>query len=229
MRLLLTTLTTALALALTGCGGQEPDTTAAPADTPAVPTHDATNAEPTAAPTETGEPDDGDSEQAAGDRSADGPAVGSDCAAAGLELAVAEADLPDATHETATFLLDAAVRCDEQLVHTAATESDTSFFFGAVSVEQLFTLPEDTAHDPGPWEALARLLGGTNPTLVEDSAIWAWPAAFGDDATDADWQELVDAGLYDQDEVDQMRADGYLGWRVGIDADGTWRYLTAGD
>lgn len=38
--------------------------------------------------------------------------------------------LPEAAAATAAFLLDAAVRCDEPLFVTAATESDTEILFG---------------------------------------------------------------------------------------------------
>ena len=93
----------------------------------------------------------------------------------------------------------------------------------------MFALPEDPDADQSAWEALARLLGGTTP--VGDADIWTWPAAAAAGADDAAWQELVDSDLYTQAQVDELRTagEGYLGWRVGIEADGTWLFFTAGD
>lgn len=225
LRLLLTA-TTTLALALTGCGGDaDPAAPVAPS-TPVATDAAPTEADPTEAPATEAS---ATAPEGTGDETApDEPAATGDCAAAGLDLAVRGEGLPDATLDTAAFLLDAAVRCDEQLVTTAATESDTTFFFGNATVGEVFALPEDPAEDPAAWEAMARLLGATTP--VEVDGTWAWPAAHGADASEADWQELVDSGLYTQSQVEQLRTgEGYLGWRVGIAADGTWQFMTAGD
>ena len=48
--------------------------------------------------------------------------------------------------------------------------------------------------------------------------------------TDDDWQALVDAGLYTQEQIDAMKAGGsYLGYRTAITADGDWQFFVAGD
>jgi len=241
MRLALS-LVTVLALALSGCAGDGTDPTGTP-DTTAT-TAPPTGTEQPTAPQDDDDDGDGDdgtdtdgTEPAAdtseGDATEDGTdgdvAAEGDCSAAGLPAEAAFTDLGEEARATAEFLLDAAVRCDEQLLFTAATESDTSFLFGSASVDEVFALPEDEAGDPAPWEVLARLLAGTTP--VEADGVWTWPAAFSPDAGDAAWQELVDSGLYTQAQVDQLRAapDGYLGWRLAIEADGTWLFFTAGD
>lgn len=204
-------LVTVLAVALAGCGdGTDTSDTSDTSDTP-TPTDD------TAA-------DDASDDQADAGDDTEG-----DCSAAGLPADGGFGMLGDEARATAAFLLDAAVRCDEQLLFTAATESDTTFFFGSATFDGVFGLPEDADQDPAPWEALARLLNGTTP--VEADGVWAWPAAFSADAGASAWQELVDSGLYSQAQVEQLRSapDGYLGWRVGIDSDGTWLFFTAGD
>lgn len=214
MRLVLP-LVTVLALALAACGNgtDTPDTTASPTVT-----------DGTTAPVD--DPTASDASGATDDDHAD---LAGDCSAAGLPADADFAMLGDEARTAAAFLLDAAVRCDEQLLFTAAEESGTTFSFGNATFGDVFGLPEDPDQGPAPWEALARLLGGTTP--VEADGVWAWPAAFASGADDGAWQELVESGLYTPDQVDELRAagDGYLGWRLGIEADGTWLFFTAGD
>ena len=225
-----------LALVLAACGGQDPlaptgpddgsspdAATEEPVDDPTDDPADAPAASPAAEPTD---------EPASDDTSDDDVVAGEgDCSAFGLDGTVRGAgELSEEALATATFLLDAAVRCDEQLLFTAAEESGTSFFFGSASVDEVFALPEDPDADPAPWEALARLLHGTTP-VVGDGDVWTWPAAAAAGADDAAWQELVDSGLYTAAQVEELRSagDGYLGWRTGIESDGTWLFFTAGD
>jgi hypothetical protein len=131
--------------------------------------------------------------------------------------------------DTGNILLEAAVACDSATLVDLATSDGTSLSFGGGSPEELLGLPDVE----GRYLALAVLLSGTTPatTTVEGQGpVTVWPAAFAEGATDADWQEIVDAGLYTQAEVDQMRAGGgYYGWRVGIAEDGTWQFFIAGD
>ncbi|MGH3441696.1 MAG: hypothetical protein ACRDUY_06570 [Nitriliruptorales bacterium] len=55
-----------------------------------------------------------------------------------------------------------------------------------------------------------------------------WPRAQSEDATDADRQDLYD--LFGEETVDGWYADGmYLGWRLGITAEGDWQFFVAGD
>lgn len=223
------------AVALTACGGTTDGATPDPAATDDQQA-DAPADEPTAPAPEADE----DDEPAPADEPSEATPqeddeLAADCSSAAVDGTLRAGDAPEGTVATARFVLDAVVRCDEQLLTTAATESGTSFLFGNATVGDVFALPEDTAAGPagGPsgWDAAARLLTGTTPVRAGDGAIWTWPAAAGPDADDADWQELVDSGLYTAEQVEDLRAapDGYLGWRIGIDADGTWVFMTAGD
>lgn len=233
----------ATAVALAACGaaaddptdltGAEPtSSTEQPSEAPADDVADEPD-EPDDEPSEepTNEPEDTGTDEPAPDEGDADATPGTDCSAAGVGDEVRGDDLPADTRAMADFLLDAAVRCDEPLLRTAATESDTSFLFGNATVGEVFVLPEPEDADPTAWSALARLLHGTTPTLGADGEVWTWPAAAAADADDADWQELVDSGLYKEAEVTELRAapDGYLGWRLGIDADGTWLFFTVGD
>lgn len=222
----------AASLGLAACGGAA-DTTADGTASPAPsvgatsePTGEPTS-EPTAAPTSapaldpTSEP------------TATRPA-GADCSAAGVTGEVnGGATLPDAAAATAAFLLDAAVRCDEPLLVTAATESDTQILFGNADPSTFFGLPED---DEQVYGVIATLLTEVpHAAQADDStpATFVWPRVATDDwaETDEAWQEVVDAGLLTEAQADEQRAagSGYLGWRIGITGDGAWQFLTAGD
>ncbi|HWH32147.1 MAG TPA: hypothetical protein VNU01_05690, partial [Egibacteraceae bacterium] len=63
------------------------------------------------------------------------------------------------------------------------------------------------------------------------SPIFTWPSVFGKPA--AEWTEQDEAQLRelgDERDIQAWREFGeYGGWRLGIDAAGTWLYLVAGD
>lgn len=159
-----------------------------------------------------------------------GSTAAADCSAAELDIEIPPfEDIDEPASETARLLLDAALHCDEQVLFTVADESGTQLTFGALEPGQMFGLPErDTPY----YAILAKLLGRTGPAQIttDEGTIWAWPAAFANPDVDSNWQRLVDADLYTQEEVEEMRKlDGYLGWRIGIATDGTWQYFVAGD
>jgi hypothetical protein len=68
-------------------------------------------------------------------------------------------------------------------------------------------------------------------TVAQDGSertIMVWPAAMGDEATPADRRALED--VFGTETVNGWYADGmYLGWRMGVDEQGIWRFLVAGD
>ena len=69
------------------------------------------------------------------------------------------------------------------------------------------------------------------PYTRNESGSYAWPTAYQESPSDADWQALVDAGLYTQEQIDSDEAGGtgYLGYRTAITADGDWQFFVAGD
>jgi len=59
-------------------------------------------------------------------------------------------------------------------------------------------------------------------------AIYVAPAVMGEDSTPADRARLE--SIFGEDTVASWYGDGtYLGWRIGVDADGNWRFLVVGD
>lgn len=131
--------------------------------------------------------------------------------------------------QLATTLLDAAAGCDSGSLIAAAEADQPTLSFGEVPPDEALGLPDVE----GRYLALAVLLAATSPsqeTYEGDGPVTVWPAAYSADATEKDWQEVVDAGLYSQEEVDRMQSgEGYSGWRVGIAEDGTWLFFVAGD
>ena len=216
-------------LGLAACG-QAVDT--ASGDGATSPTAEAPDTS-TAAPSATATAEPAATEPAATEPSAPATATEGDCSASGMTATeVTGTDLPDPTRDTAAFLLDAALRCDEQLLVTAATESGTRLTFGDAEPGAFFALPEG---EEDLYATIVTLLSELTPATAEhtDPVVHVWPRvaseAFADD--DAAWQEAVDAGLVTAEQAEQMRAggSGYLGWRLGITATGDWAFLVAGD
>ena len=97
-----------------------------------------------------------------------------------------------------------------------------------------FGVPEreeagDAEPGPKPMRALATIL--TMPYTRNESGSYAWPTAYQESPSEADWQALVDAGISTQEQVDLMQEQqtGYLGYRTAITADGDWQFFVAGD
>ncbi|MCF4119580.1 hypothetical protein L1785_01130 [Antribacter sp. KLBMP9083] len=186
----------------------------------------APSAPTTPAPTTTSSPT-----ESASDPASPAPEVpAGDCSGASLAGEAADfSGLPEGARRTAELLLDAATRCDEQLLYTAATESATNLSFGDQTPDEVFALPEDEDQAYG---TLARLLARTEGAYDEASGLYVWPrlqlaANLGSDEA---WREVVDAGILTQELADTMRGSGeYHGYRVGIAEDGTWQYFVAGD
>lgn len=154
-----------------------------------------------------------------------------DCSAAGMAGGEV-GQVPDDVRATAEFLLDAALRCDEQLLATAASENNTTLTYGDTDPYEFFGLPDDE----GEYATMVTLLTELPHAAEADDARpgrFVWPRVATGDWADSDqaWQEVVDAGLITQQQADQMRAagSGYMGWRIGIRGDGNWMFFVAGD
>lgn len=202
-----------VALGATACGSQDPAVTPPQGQQPTTPT--APTDDPTDDPT--GDPTD---------------PVDADCTAAALAGATADFSmLPDEAAALAEFILDAALRCDEQLLATAAAESDTTLTFGEADPYEFFGLPDD-----GIYATIVTLLTEVPYSAEPDDStphtfVWPRVATTEWDHDDQAWQEVVDAGLLTADEADAQReaGAGYLGWRIGLRGDGTWMFLVSGD
>jgi hypothetical protein len=195
------------ALALGGCGSEEADETAAQQPTTITVT------ETTTALAETE------------------PAV--ECSTSGLRLTLPEQQLPAEVAEVRERIFGAAVACDYETLEQIALEQGEGFTFsyggGDSAAAYWRQLEASSSVAPKPLRTLATIL--TMPYTRNESGSYAWPTAYSENATEAAWQELVDAGLYTQEQVDSMQAGGtgYLGYRAAITADGDWQFFVAGD
>ena len=158
-------------------------------------------------------------------------APGDDCSASGHQVTLAPApDLPDAVAALRVFLIDAALRCDEQLLQTAIDESESfnASFGGEVDALGLWWTLEEAGEQP--FLRIAEVLA-TTPGVVDgsDGPIHVWPrvsTGAPEDTTDAAWSEVT---WVEDLAAARGQGDGYLDWRAGISDDGQWRYFVRGD
>jgi hypothetical protein len=191
------------ALALTGCGAEEE------AATPVIVTETVTETQTVTQPP--AEPQ-------------------TSCSTSTLRLTLPEQELPAAVAEVRQRIFDAAVACDYDTLEQIALEQGAGFTFsyggGDSAAAHWRELEESGAEEP--MRHLATIL--TFPYTRNESGSYAWPTAYDESPTDADWQALVDAGLHTQEQIDQMKTAGsYLGYRTAITADGDWQFFVAGD
>ncbi|MDW3175809.1 MAG: DUF6174 domain-containing protein [Acidimicrobiia bacterium] len=124
-----------------------------------------------------------------------------ECSSFGVQVADSQADMPQSVAHTRELLLGAARDCSFLTLASVASEGDgqVETSFGGSGVELIWQL--ETEGDPV-LTAMAALLNGP---AAETGDGFVWPAVFADPTSD------------------------YLGWRVGIDHDGDWAFLIAGD
>jgi hypothetical protein len=200
-------LTIVAVLALAGCGA-DTDEAAAPQPTAVTETSTETAAATTTTPEVT-------------------------CSTAGVRLTLPEQDLPEAVADVRERIFGAAVACDYDTLEQIALERGEGFTYTygtADSAAAYWREAEEAGTaEPPPMRTLATIL--TMPFTRNESGSYAWPTAYDESPTAEAWQALVDAGLYSQQQVDEMRTQGtgYLGYRTAITADGDWQFFVAGD
>jgi len=156
------------------------------------------------------------------------------CSTAGLRLTLPEQDLPPEVADVRRRIFEAAVACDYDTLEQIALEKGEGFTFsyggGTDASEHWRSVEEAGTERPLPMFALATIL--TIPHSRNETGSYAWPSAYEETPTDEDWQAVVDAGLYTEAEVEQMKgptSTGYLGYRTAITPDGDWQFFVAGD
>jgi hypothetical protein len=158
-----------------------------------------------------------------------------ECSTAGLRLTLPEQELPPAVSDVRRRVFEAAVACDYETLEEIALEQGEGFTFsygGETSAAEYWREREEAGDaEPGPKPMLTLATILTMPYTRNESGSYAWPTAYQESPSDADWQAIVDAGLYTQEQVEQMKAGGtgYLGYRTAITADGDWQFFVAGD
>ena len=143
------------------------------------------------------------------------------------DAALPPQDLPPAVAETRERLAALAASCDYDGLAAIVETDGTTLSFGDVGDPVEFWVAEGRRGED-PLGLLAALLT-TTPAHDPESDYWAWPAAHVDPSDEASWTELEP--ILGTETVATLRqaVEGYLGWRVGIAADGTWWFYVAGD
>lgn len=145
--------------------------------------------------------------------------------------------LSDAARSTVKEILDAADSGDIDRLAELALRGEASF---TASFGEDFASPEELAaywRDIGGDEIAATIAAllrmPTYTTTTHDAEgnpveIYVSPRALSEDATEVDRRALEDA--LGSERVADWWADGmYLGYRVGIDETGDWRFFVIGD
>jgi hypothetical protein len=150
------------------------------------------------------------------------------CSTASVRQTLPEQDLPPAVADVRKRIFDAAIACDYDTLEQIALEKGEGFTFsygpGTSAAEHWRTLEQN---GEGPLSVLAIIL--TTPYTRNETGSYAWPTAYQESPSEADWKRLVDAGLYSQPQIDSMKAGGYVGYRTAITPDGDWQFFVAGD
>jgi hypothetical protein len=136
------------------------------------------------------------------------------------------AALPPAVAATRESILEAAAAGDVGRLADLALAGSGSFTYSfggnnPPSREELL----EAWQDPELLETMVTLL---NLPHTEQDGIFAWPSAFSSNPTDEDWAAVE--VLYSEEEIAQMKQfGGYIGYRIGITAQGDWIFFVAGD
>ena len=151
-----------------------------------------------------------------------------ECSAAQLPDPGPQDGLSPEVQATRTAVIAAARACDFDALLELAGSPDFTWSFGGGDP----TWEQDERYrgdGDGPTAALVKLL---SVSAGDQSGITAWPAASA-----VPWDAVTEPMLDDLQALGYTQADydsfaeigGFIGLRVGIDADGTWLYFVAGD
>jgi hypothetical protein len=136
--------------------------------------------------------------------------------------------LPVAVEETRTALLDAAGSGDYEALRSLISGDFSYTFGGEVEGGAIAYWQElERSTDARPLRTLAELLK-LPYTLSRGYYVWPWAYAVEDEAALSEYERglLVPLGAV---EALFPAGGGYLGWRTGIEPDGTWAFFVAGD
>lgn len=146
----------------------------------------------------------------------------------------APAGLPGPVAETYTAIIEALLNCDFEELGRLASDGERDFTYSFGGSEDPAGFWSGQTPDSETIQFLAAIMlksfGATEDAFGTDEPIdlYFWPAVFGPDPTDEQWDEVRD--LYSDEEIDQMKDfGGYIGLRSGIAEDGEWMFFVAGD
>jgi len=132
--------------------------------------------------------------------------------------------LPEPVAETHAALLAAAESGDYEALRRLIPD-EFSYTFGAPEEDDPIAYWQELeeAGEESPIEILARIL---DLPYTLSGGMYVWPFAFDkqeEELTRHERRLLGDLAVY------SGAGSGFLGWRAGIEPDGTWRFFIAGD
>ena len=134
--------------------------------------------------------------------------------------------LPQAVEDKRSLIFQMAAACDLEGLAEIALADGTAFTFGGETDPlRSWVRSARNGFDVMVW--IVRLFNAV--PAVDEVGTYAWPAVHATNS-DEDWQLLsgiLTAAEFEQ--YSQYRDSGWLGLRIGIAEDGTWRYVVAGD
>ena len=151
--------------------------------------------------------------------------------AGGTEASTSEPQiaLPRRVAETREAIQAAAQGHDFEALRALIPEEGFTFSFGGdTDPIRYWKRLESEGHVPVIGDVLPGVLG-TEPGV--DRGVFVWPAQATEDPATWDEQDIEAlTAIHAREDIRSFQEAGlYLGWRVGIDRDGTWLFFVAGD
>jgi hypothetical protein len=153
------------------------------------------------------------------------------CSAAALSPKLPKQNLPAGVASVRARIAAAAVACDYAKLQRIALEKGNGFkfSFGSETSAAAYWRRLESQHRDKPLARLVKIL--SIPFTRNETGAYAWPSAYTDKPTAANWNALVQKGVYTRAEVNRMRKGGnvYYGYRTAITRSGDWQFFVAGD
>lgn len=134
--------------------------------------------------------------------------------------------LPQAVEDKRLLIFEMAASCDLQGLAEVAIADGIAFSFG----DETDPLRSWIRSARNGFDVMAWIVRMFNASpAIDETGTYAWPAVHVT-GSDVDWDAL--SGILTSAEFEQysqFRDSGWLGLRIGIAQDGTWRYVVAGD
>jgi hypothetical protein len=140
-----------------------------------------------------------------------------------------ELALPGRVVETRDAILAAAQTRDFEALRALIPDEGFTFSFGGeTNPIAYWKRLESEGHEPVIGDILPMVLG-TEPGF--DRGVFVWPAQAVEDPLEWDQRDIEAlTAIHAEEDVRAFQDAGlYLGWRIGIDRDGTWIFFVAGD
>jgi hypothetical protein len=147
-----------------------------------------------------------------------------------MSAALPQEKLPAKVAATRARIARAAVKCDYAALEKIAKENPQGFTFsyGSETSPSAYWRTLEQSRRDKPMRRLVAIL--KTPFVRNEIKAYAWPSAYTEKPTAADWNRLVKVGAYTRAEVANLEKAGmYLGYRTAVSPQGKWLFFVAGD